>query len=87
MPNTKSAERRVRSSARKEAVNHNRKSTLKTAEKKLLALVKGGKKAEATAALREVSSQLDKAAKTGVMHKGTSDRKKSRLTQLVNTVK
>ena len=87
MPNTKSAERRVRGSARKQVVNHIRKTTLKTIEKKYLELVTAGKKTEATTALREVCSHLDKAAKTGVLHKGTSDRKKSRLTLQLNRVK
>ena len=87
MPNTKSAERRVRGSARKQVVNHTRKTALKTSEKKYLEQVKAGKKPEATTALLEISSLLDKAAKTGVLHKGTSDRKKSRLTLQLNKVK
>lgn len=37
------------------------------------------RKDDATTALRTVISALDKAAKTGVIHRGTADRKKSRL--------
>ncbi len=87
MPNTKSAERRTRSNARKQVVNHTRKANLKTIERTYLSLVKEGKKPEAATSLREVASLLDKAAKTGVMHKGTTDRKKSRLTLMLNTLK
>jgi ribosomal protein S20 len=64
MPNTKSAERRARSSVRKHTRNRSVKSRLGTLEKAYLDLVGAGKKDEAAAALRGVSSALDKAAKT-----------------------
>jgi small subunit ribosomal protein S20 len=79
MANTKSAQRRVRSSARKAARNHSVKSRLKTLEKKYLGLLQDNKKDEAAAALRDVVSALDKASKGGVLHWATVDRKKSRL--------
>lgn len=79
MPNTKSAERRMRGSARKHTRNTQVKSSLKTLEKKYLETVKAGKKEDAEAALRAVTSRLDKAAKSGVIRRGTADRKKSRL--------
>lgn len=79
MPNKKSAERRVRNSARKQLVNRRVKSILKTREKKFLACVKAGNSEEARTALSEVISALDKAAKKGVIHWAKADRKKSRL--------
>jgi small subunit ribosomal protein S20 len=79
MPNTKSAERRMRGSARKQSRNHSVKSRLKTLERGYLDLLKAGKKDEATAAYKQVVSVFDKAAKSGVIHRGTADRKKSRL--------
>lgn len=87
MPNTKSAERRMRSSARKNARNRSAKSRLHSLEKKFLALVTAGKKDDAAAALKAVASAFDKAAKTGVVHKGTASRKKSRLSLRLNAVK
>jgi small subunit ribosomal protein S20 len=42
-------------------------------------LVQTGKRDDASKAFAEVSSALDKAAKTGVIHRGKADRKKSRL--------
>ena len=87
MPNTKSAERRMRNSARKRLHNRSIKSRLHTLEKKYLTLVGAGKKREATEALRDISSAFDKAAKTGVVHKATADRKKSRLSVRLNAVK
>jgi small subunit ribosomal protein S20 len=79
MPNTKSAERRMRNSARKHVRNHSVKSELKTLEKRYLEFIKVGKKEDAATSLREVTSAFDKAAKAGVIHRGTADRKKSRL--------
>ena len=87
MSNTKSAERRMRSSARKNARNRSVKSRLHTLEKKYLALVTSGKKDDAATALKAVTSAFDKAAKKGVLHKGTVNRKKSRLSVRLNAVK
>ena len=78
MPNTKSAERRMRSSARKQARNKSVKSRIGTLETRYKDLLKQGKKDEAATALRQLTSTLDKAAKTGVIRKQTADRKKSR---------
>jgi small subunit ribosomal protein S20 len=87
MPNTKSAERRMRNSARKQLQNRSTKSRLGTLEKKYSDLVAAGKKTEATAAYNELSSALDKAAKTGTVHRSTAGRKKSRLALRLNKVK
>ena len=87
MPNTKSAERRTRNSARKQVANRRVKSRLHTLEASYAATLKGGKKEDATAALRLVSSAFDKAAKTGVIHKANANRKKSRLAVQLNTLK
>ncbi len=79
MPNTKSAERRMRSSARKNLHNRSIKSNLHTLERSYLGLLAAGKKDDAAKQLRTLSSAFDKAAKSGVVHRATADRKKSRL--------
>ena len=79
MPNTKSAERRMRNSARKQLQNRSVKSRLHTLERSYLKLLDSGKREDATKALQVVTSAFDKAAKSGVVHRGTADRKKSRL--------
>ena len=84
MPNTKSAEKRARSSARKAARNQVVSSRLKTLEKKYLGLVKAGKLDEAKTALREVSSAYSKGVKGGTVKGGTADRKRSRLQLRLN---
>jgi small subunit ribosomal protein S20 len=79
MPNTKSAERRMRNSARKNLRNRSTKSRLHTIESNYLELLSAGKKDDAAKELRVLSSAFDKAAKAGVVHRATADRKKSRL--------
>ncbi len=79
MPNTKSAERRMRNSARKQLRNRSKKSRLHTLERNYQEVLKTGKKEEAGISLRLLSSAFDKAAKAGVVHKSTANRKKSRL--------
>jgi small subunit ribosomal protein S20 len=77
----------MRGSARKHSQNSSIKSRLHTLERKYIALVTGGKKDDAALALKEVSSAFDKAAKTGVVHKATASRKKSRLSIRFNALK
>ena len=79
MPNTKSAERRMRNSARKQSHNRSMKSRLHTLERGYLELLGGGKKEDAAKELPKIASAFDKAAKSGVIHRATADRKKSRL--------
>ena len=79
MPNTKSAERRMRNSARKRSHNRSIKARLHSLQKFYLGTLAGGNKEEAAKALRTLSSAYDKAAKSGVVHRATADRKKSRL--------
>lgn len=79
MPNTKSAERRMRNSERKQQQNRRVKSSLRRLEKEYRAAVTAGKKDEAAKLLPAVHSAFDKAAKTGVLPRPTVNRKKSRL--------
>ena len=79
MPNTKSAERRMRNSSRKQLRNRGIKSRLHTLERGYMELLGTGKKDDAAKALRTLSSAFDKAAKSGVVHRATANRKKSRL--------
>ena len=87
MPNTKSAERRMRNSARKQEQNRALKRRLKTLEAKYRSLLAAGKKDEATTALRGLESAFDKGAKTGVVHAATASRKKSRLAAGLNAAR
>ena len=77
----------MRNSARKQGYNRSIKSRLRTLEKGYLDLVGAGKKDDATKALRGITSAFDKAAKAGVVHRATADRKKSRLALRLTSVK
>ena len=77
----------MRNSARKQLRNRSVKSRLKSMEKRYNAALKGGKKDDAQTALREAISAFDKAVKGGVIPRGTADRKKSRLTLRLATLK
>jgi small subunit ribosomal protein S20 len=79
MPNTKSAERRMRSNERKHMHNRSIISKLRGLEKDFRSLIAGGKKDEAVKALPGVHSAFDKAVKSGVVPRPTANRKKSRL--------
>jgi small subunit ribosomal protein S20 len=69
----------MRNSARKNLRNRSAKSRLHTVENSYLELLAAGKKDDAAKKLRELSSAFDKAAKQGIVHRATADRKKSRL--------
>jgi len=84
MPNTKSAARRMRNSARKQVRNRVVRTQLKTAEKKFRAAL--ATPTSSGDALRAAISMLDKAVKKGVIKRGTADRKKSRLALALNRV-
>jgi len=73
MANTRSAEKQQRQAAKAEARNRAGKSRLKTALKK----VRGSETDAAT--LSTGFSEIDKAAKKGIIKTNTADRYKSRL--------
>jgi len=87
MPNTKSAEKRMRSSARKQLHNRSINSRLRRVEKGFRDTITAGKKTEATKSLPEALSVIDKAVKSGVITRATANRKKSRLTLAFNRAK
>jgi small subunit ribosomal protein S20 len=87
MPNTKSAERRMRGNERKHLHNRSVKSNLRRLEKDYRAAVAAGKKDDAAKLLPGVHSAFDKAVKSGAVPRATANRKKSRLAVSFNGVK
>ena len=84
MPRSKAAEKAVRSSERRRQRNRAVKSMTKTTLTKAEKALAGGDKDEAQAAVALSIKSLDRAAKKGVMHANTADRRKSRLTKRLN---
>ena len=81
MANIKSAQKRIRVAAKRQARNKHVKSTTKTAIKKVVAAVGTS---EANEMLVQAIVAIDKAVVKGVYHKNTAARKKSRLTKMIN---
>ena len=87
MPNTKSAERRMRGNERKHQHNRSVKSSLRGQERNYLDLLAAGKKDDAAKALPGVHSAYDKAVKSGAVTRATANRKKSRLAVALGRLK
>lgn len=84
MPNHKSAEKRVRQTAKKNEVNSRNRSQLRTQIKKLRAALASGDKQQSQELLVPTISLIDKSVNKGVIHRNTAARYKSRLTSHVN---
>ena len=84
MPNHKSAEKRVRQNIKRNAINRNNKSSLRTQIKKLRAALTAGDKTQSQELLTPTVSAIDKAVNKGILHRNTAARYKSRLTAHVN---
>lgn len=84
MPNIKSAKKRVLVTENKSMQNKMLKSELKTLIKKFDAAVESGDKNAATDAYKVAVKKIDKAVGKSIIHKNTSNRKKSKLTAKLN---
>lgn len=84
MANIKSAKKRIDVIATKTERNKAIKSKVKTYVKKVYAAIDAADKDAAKAALKDATSELNKAASKGVYHKKTVSRKISRLSLAVN---
>jgi len=81
MPQHKSPMKRMKTDKKREARNNYVTRTLKTLAKKIRSEMPMEEKQKL---LETVYSQLDKAAKKGVIHNRTASRRKSRIALLIN---
>lgn len=79
MPSHVSAEKRVRQTAKRTAVNKNRKTQIRSAVRKVEEALASGDKKAAQAALKAAEPAIMRGASKGVIHKNTAARKVSRL--------
>lgn len=84
MPNHKSAEKRVRQSERRRAINRHNRTKLRTSVKNLRSALSSNDAKESSALLPKTVSEIDKAVQKGVLHRNAAARHKSRLTARVN---
>ena len=79
MPNIDSAKKRVRQITKRTAVNHARKSRIRSITRKVEDAIAAGDKGAAVAALKAAEPEIMRGASKGVLHRNTGSRKVSRL--------
>ncbi len=87
MANTKSAAKRARQNEGRSEANKRVTTTVKNQLRLIRAAVTAGKKSEALALMPKVSSALDKAAKTGRIHRNKANRHKGDLARQLAALK
>jgi small subunit ribosomal protein S20 len=87
MPSHASAEKRVRKTERRTAVNKNRKSQIRTAVRKVEEALAAGNQQAATTALKTAEPQIMRGVSKGVIHKNAASRKVSRLAARLKKLK
>lgn len=86
MANTKQAKKRVRQNIKNKANNKWQISRMRTAVKRVQALVGEKNHAQALEALNQANSLIDRAQVKGKIHKNTAARMKSRLNARVKEI-
>jgi small subunit ribosomal protein S20 len=86
MPHHKSAEKRLRQTDKRTAVNRARMSRVRSFVKKVETAISSGDKAAAQTAFQVAQPELHRATTKGVMHRNTVARKLSRLSARINAL-
>jgi small subunit ribosomal protein S20 len=86
MPHHKSAEKRLRQTEKRTAINRARLSRVRTFVKKVESAIETGDKAAAQSAFQLAQPELHRATTKGVLHKNTVARKLSRLASRINAL-
>ena len=83
MPTIKSAKKRLRQSIKRRTRNRDVRASIRTVTKTLLNTESAE---EAESLYRQLTSMLDRAARTGLIAKNAVDRRKSRLSRYVKSL-
>ena len=86
MPHHPSAEKRLRQTEKRTAINRARLSRVRTFVKRVETAIATGDKAAAQSAFQIAQPELHRATTKGVMHKNTVARKLSRLAARINSL-
>ncbi len=86
MASHKSAEKRIRQTEKRTAINRARRSRVRTFVKKVETAIESGDKEAAQSALRLAQPELHRAITKGVLHKNMVSRKLSRLAHRINAL-
>jgi small subunit ribosomal protein S20 len=87
MPSHRSAEKRVRVTAKRTAVNKARRSQIRSAIRSVEEALAAGDKKAAAEALKAAEPQIMRGVSKGVVHKNTGSRKVSRLSARLKALK
>ncbi len=83
MPNIASAKKRTRTTAKREAINHSRKTRIRGYVRKVEEAIETGDAKAALEALKAAEPEIMRGVTKGVVHKNTGARKVSRLSKRV----
>jgi len=83
MPNIASAKKRTRTTAKREAINHSRKTRIRGFVRKVEEALEAGDVKAAQEALKAAEPEIMRGVTKGVVHKNTGSRKVSRLSKRV----
>ena len=83
MPNIASAKKRTRTAAKRQAINHSRKTRIRGYVRKVEEALASGDAKAAQEALKAAEPEIMRGVSKGVVHKNTGSRKVSRLTKRV----
>lgn len=83
MANTKSAAKRARQTKRRTETNRKVTTAVKVAVKKVRKEIASGQTSNVAESFRAAASKLDKAVKTGQVHRNKANRLKSRLAKQI----
>jgi small subunit ribosomal protein S20 len=86
MATHKSAEKRIRETEKRTALNRSRMSRVRTFVKKVETAIATGDRTAAQSAFQAAQPELHRAITKGVMHKNTVARKLSRLAARINSL-
>lgn len=87
MAHSKQALKRIRQNEKNRIANKSRVSRMKTAVKKLMAVIATGDKGKAGALLPSVCQLIDKVAQNNVIHKHNASRRKGQVMRAVSSMK
>ena len=86
MANHKSAEKRIRQTERRTAVNGARVSRIRTFVKKVEVAIATGDKSAAAEAFKQAQPEMQRGVTKGVLHRNTVSRKLSRLSSRIKAL-
>ena len=87
MPNSKSAEKRVRQNKKQNAVNNHRKRLIKEGTRQFMSALQAGDVVKAELELRSATAILDRVAGKRTIHPNTAARRKSLLARKLNALR